>query len=335
MRILLIKPGAIGDLLQLSPVIRAIKSRHPHARISMLVGNKASIDLYRYNPLVDELLVFDKRGEHRSWRSFYKLWKELKQRQFDLIINFQRSNLKAWLLAIAAFPCTVLVYHKAKGRIVHAVVNHLETIASLGIDPYSADQNLELHTGPDDVRWADQLLTAINPASGPLIALNLGASHPVNRWATSHFTELADRLHATLGAIVLLVGGNTDISLADQVLSAVTAPVQNLVDQTTLLQLGELLRRCSVVVSADTGPMHMATAVRTPVVALFGAADPARTGPVGDNHIVLQAVGLPCVPCRSRSCNHTPKQECMNLISVDMVFEAVRMQLGRNCSCVS
>ncbi|WP_298432749.1 glycosyltransferase family 9 protein [Geobacter sp.] len=328
MRILLIKPGAIGDLLQLSPVIRALRARIPQARISLLVGSAASVDLFRHNPLVDEVLIFDKRGAHSSWRAFARLWGELRQRRFDLVVNFQRSNMKAWLLAAAAFPCRVLVYHRAKGRVVHAVENHLEAVAPLGIDPRTADRRLELPLGPDDVRWAKEMIAREKLGNRQLVALNLGASHPVNRWPVEHFAALAGRLSQELDAVVLLVGGGADRELADAVLSRISSPVVDLVGHTSLLQLGAMLRRCSVVVSGDTGPMHLATAVGTPVVALFGAADPDRTGPVGEGHLVLQARQVPCVPCRSRSCTRTPHLQCMEEISVEQVFAAVAAKLS-------
>lgn len=332
MRILLFKPGAIGDLLQLSPVVRALKERIPKARITLMVGDASSRALFAHDPQVDETLVFDKRGEHRSWRAFANLWREVRRRRFGLVVNFQRSNLKGWLLATAAMPCRVLVYRKARRRVVHAVENHLEAVAPLGIDPRTADHRLELHLGEEDVRWADEMLAREGLTGRPTVALNLGATHRVNRWPAAHFSGLAARLCADLSAGVILVGGPGDRELADAVTRPPGAPIVDLVGRASLLQSAAVLKRCAVAVSGDTGPMHMATAVGTPVIALFGAADPARTGPVGPGHTVLQARDVHCVPCRSRVCRHIPYLECMDRIAVDAVFEAVHRILkeGRN-----
>jgi lipopolysaccharide heptosyltransferase II len=327
--ILLIKPGAIGDLLQLSPVVRALKGRYPTAGITIVVANTASVDLFRYNPLVDEVLVYDKRGVHRSWRAFSQLWQELRQRRFDLVVHFQRSNLKAWLLSTASMPCRVLVYHRATDPKIHAVTNHLQAVASLDVDPFAVNLQLELHLGEDDANWAMDLLRQSGLLGKQLVALNLGASHPVNRWPAERFAALADRLQEELGVAVLIVGGDADRGLADAVLARLSTSVVDLVGRTSLLQLGAVLQRCAVVVSGDTGPMHLATAVGTPVVALFGAADPARTGPVGAGHVVVQAREVTCVPCRSRKCSHTPYLECMDRITVDRVFAAVITILSR------
>lgn len=328
MRVLLFKPGAIGDLLQLSPVVRALKKRFPEARIAVMVGDEASRELFARNPLVDEILVFDKRGSHAAWRAFAGLWGEVRRRRFDLVVNFQRSNVKGRLLLTACFPARTLVYRKARNRIVHAVENHLEAVAPLGIDPRTADRRLELFPGEEDRAWADAMLAGEGLSGKRLAALNPGASHPVNRWPADRFAALARRLHDELGLGVLLVGGPRDGELCGAVRAGCPAPAVDLAGRTTLLRLGAVLERCAVAVSGDTGPMHVATAVGTPVVALFGAADPGRTGPVGDGHRVLQAADVPCVPCRSRTCRYVRYLDCMERISVEDVFSAAAAALG-------
>jgi ADP-heptose:LPS heptosyltransferase len=190
--ILIIKPGAIGDVLQLTPVIRALKSKYPDAEITLLVGSAATAELFRYNPSVRETIVYDKRGARNSLMSFIRLWKRLRATKFDLVINFQRSNFRAWLLASAAFPCRILVYHKARNRTVHAVVNYLETLAPLGIS--STDLELELSPGPEAKAFAGNLLSDLKASNRPLIALNPGASHPIKQWGTGQFAALANIL---------------------------------------------------------------------------------------------------------------------------------------------
>ena len=322
-RILIMKPGAIGDLLQLTPVIRELRRRFPRAQITMLVASHPSVDLFRHHPDVHEVIVFDKRGEHRSLAGFFALWRRIRAGRYTLVVNFQRSNLKVWLLAAAAFPCRVLVYHKAQGRVVHAVENHLEALAPLGVDPVRADKGLELFVGPEAEGWARELLGSPEGSTGPVIALNPGASHAVNRWSPASYASLADRLARELSARVVVVGGPEDRSLGEEIARRATTGPLILTGATTLLQLGALLKRCTLLVTGDTGPMHMATAVGARVVALFGAADPARTGPVGRGHRVVRATGVPCVPCRSRRCTNTVYLECMEKITVDDVFGTV------------
>ncbi len=323
--ILIIKPGAIGDVLQLTPVIRALKSKYPDARITLLVGSAATAELFRYNHAVSGTIVYDKRGAHKSLMSFIRLWKQLRATKFDLVINFQRSNYRAWLLASAAFPCRILVYHKARDRTVHAVVNYLETLAPLGI--HSTNLELELSPGPEAKAFAGDILSAFKASNKPLIALNPGASHPIKQWGTEQFAALADILSKELSANIIIVGGLDDIPLSEEIARQTSSKPLLLAGKLDLLQLGAVLEQCDILVSSDTGPMHVATAVGTRVAGLFGSTNPARTGPVGRGHRVIQAEGVPCVPCGSLTCQSAIYRECMKKLLPETVFDVIRRML--------
>jgi heptosyltransferase-2 len=324
--ILIIKPGAIGDLLHLTPVIRALKAKFPPARITLLVSSKATASLFRDNPDVHETIVFDKKGEHRSFSSLIGLWRRIRKGRYDMVVHFQRSNLKAWFLATAALPCRVLVYHKAKDRIVHAVANHLETIAPLGIS--ATDMALEFHTSVDDDEFADKLLGSTEYAGRKLVCLNPGASNRIKCWSTGNFAGLGDRLINELDAKILIIGGAEERDLADSISAAMNNAPLDIVGKLSLTQLGAVLKRCDLLVSGDTGPMHLATAVKIPVVALFGAIEPRRTGPVGKGHRVIQHTEVKCVPCNAKTCKNTTYLECMEKITVDEVFSVVAEMLN-------
>ena len=319
--ILVIKPGAVGDLLQMTPVLRALRRYSPESTITMLVGSAATASLFANDPHVSDTIVFDRTGNHRSLSARLKLWRTLHARQYDLVLNFQRSNLNAWFLTAAGLPCRVLVYHKTKNRSVHAVVNYLETLGPLGIP--ITDFALELGLDEDSRAYARRLFITEGLDRAPVIALNPGATHAVNRWAPARFAELADMMHERLAARTVIVGGPDDVSLAGEIIALSRSKPFSIAGKTTLLQLGAVLEKCGALVSGDTGPLHMATAVGTRTVALFGAADPGRTGPVGSGHIVIQAKGIACVPCRSRSCSNPDYLACMTNISALAVADAV------------
>ena len=319
--ILVIKPGAVGDLLQMTPVIRALRRYSPEARITMLVGSALTASLFANDPRVSATFVFDQHGRHRSASSKLGLWRMLHSKRFDLVLNFQRSNLRTWFLTSAALPCRVLVYHKARNRPVHVVVNYLETLSPLGIE--LSDTVLELFLDDASRNFARSLFTARGLDTAPVVALNPGATHAVNRWPAERFAELADLVTETSGARVIIVGGPDDVFLADDIVKRSVSKPLSLAGTTSLLQLGAVLEQCRALVSGDTGPLHLATAVGTKVIALFGAADPARTGPVGDGHQVIQARSVGCLPCRSRTCSHRNYLECMERITVEEVFQVV------------
>ena len=319
-RILLFKPGAIGDLLQITPVIEALHRRYPAAQITVMVGNRGTVPLFAHHPLVSEVMVYERKGDHASPGAFLKLWQQVRARRFDLVVNFQRSNSKGWLLLLAAFPARYLVYHKTRNRMVHAVENHLEALLPIGIQPSGVPLQLLFYPGEEAVRQAEALFCLYTLNGKRVIALNPGASHAVNRWSTRQFAQLADKLAESSGTCAVLIGGGDDRELANEIVSQSAQPPLNLVGTTDIALTGALLARCSALVSGDTGPMHLATAVGTPVVALFGAADPARTGPVGKGHLVIQSDNVPCVPCRSRECVNQQYLACMASIQVDEVL---------------
>lgn len=321
--ILLIKPGAVGDLLQLTPVIRALALKYPGVRITLLLGSSASATMFQHNPHISETIVFDRKGAHRSLAAFLQLWNRIRTASYDLVVNFQRSNAKAWLLASAAFPCRVLVYHKARGRTVHAVVNHLETLTPLGIRPEQCDLSLELSYGREEQVFADNLFRQNGISGKIVIALNPGASNRIKCWSPEQFAALANLLVARLNAGIILVGGSSERDLAEGILNGMESEPLDLIGKTSLLQLGAVLADCDILVSGDTGPLHMATAVKTPVAALFGAIDPFRTGPVGEGHRVIRHDELACVPCVAKSCVNKIDLECMLKITPDEVFDTV------------
>jgi len=319
--ILIIKPGAVGDLLQMTPVIRALKQASPAARITLLVGLESSASLFRHHPDITEVLVFDRTGAQRSRASLFSFLGRVRKARYDLVLNFQRSNLRTWFIVAASLPARVLVYHKARGRVVHVVENYLETLAPLSLPP--AGTELEFHPGKEAGDFARELLARHGLSGHPLVALNPGATHAVNRWPLRRFAELADLVAERTQARPVIIGGPDDRDLADEIVARSRSKPVSLAGATSLLQLGAVLRSCAVVVSGDTGPLHMATAVGTKVVALFGAADPGRTGPVGSHTRTIRAQGVACVPCRSRACSNTVSLECMERITAEEVLAAV------------
>lgn len=325
--VLIIKPGAIGDLLHLTPVLRALKGLNPATSITILVGSRVTASLFENNPDVSEAIVFDKKGEHRSLTGLLSLRRLLRERDFDLVLNFQRSNLKAWLLASAAFPCRCLVYRKARGRVVHAVVNHLETLAPLGIDPHAADRRLHFFPSPQDETFADRELRTRGLAGATVIAFNPGTAHAVKCWPVERFAELGDRLKEELGVEIVILGSAGERALAEGIMARMRHSAHDLTG-CSLGELGALLERSALLVTGDTGPMHVASAVGTRVVALHGPTSPERSGPVGEGHRIVMHREFCCCPCNSFKCKNRVFRECMERITVEEVFFAVKEMLA-------
>lgn len=319
---LLLKPGAIGDLLQITPVIRQLKKSFPSAAISILVSSEATRSLFLNNPHIDKIFVYDKKNQHKKLGDFLHLVREISSLKYDVILNFQRSNLRLWLLILLLNPKRVLVYNKDESK--QAVINHLETLERLHIPVDYRDLSLELFIDKEAELFAENLFLQQILDDKRVIALNLGASHKVNRWPIRHFARLAELIESDIGAKCLIVGGEDDVPLAEELLKITNLSLINLTGKLNLLQLGAVLKKCDVMVTGDTGPMHIASAVGTKIVALFGAADPKRTGPVGSGHVVLQAKKVSCLPCRKRVCNNKKYLECMEKITPEEVLENIK-----------
>ncbi len=319
MNILILKPGAIGDLLLLTPVIRQLKNNYKNSKISILVSSEATKLLFINNPFVDKIFVYEKKGKHKNFFSFIKLCKEIKKERFDTVLNFQRSNLRLWFLVLFIKPVRVLTYHKDETK--HAVINHLETLLPLNIDINLQETNLDFEIDADTERFANNFLIEKGLVDKGFIVLNPGASHRVNRWPVDKFAKLATLIHEKKHKKVVLIGGKEDLELNESIKKLLKFEVVDLSGSLNLAQLAAVLKRSKLLVTGDTGPMHIATAVGTKVVALFGAADPERTGPVGNDHIVIQAKDVQCVPCRKRSCKNKNYLECMEKIEPEEVLK--------------
>lgn len=318
---LLLKPGAIGDLLLLTPVVRQLKKRYPQSRISIVVSSQATKMLFVNNHNIDKIYVYEKKGAHKSFSDFLNLSKEIKKDKYDIILHFQRSNIRLWLLTFFMCAKKFVVYKKNNSK--HAVINHLEILSKVGISPDFNDIKLDLFLDAESELFAENFFKNYKLEKGNVVALNIGASHRVNRWHPGYFSTLIDLLNAK-GIKSLLIGGVEDIPLSLEILKKCDKKnVVNLTGLFNLLQLGAFLKNVKLLVTGDTGPMHIATAVGCKVIALFGPADPGRSGPIGNEHIVLQAKHISCVPCKKRVCKNKEYLKCMTELKPDYVLEKI------------
>lgn len=370
--ILIIKPGALGDVLHMTPVVKAIREKRSDARICFLVGSEMTSEILEHNHFVDEIILFKKGRGVGEIKRIVGLANSLREKKPDLVLNYQPSNWRWSMLTFVLRTKRVIRYKKQKGlrqgeRVLHAVEDHLRPLAALGIksEPitYSYTLNREEITAscvicapslsragkkPDlsistvvkklvfflsekELEEGKRLLESQTGDKGKvrykgLIGLNLGASHPVNRWPIKHFHEL-DTILQKRGYKAVLIGGKQDRALAEEFFALGASDALDLVGRASITQTAAVLSHCDLLVSADTGPLHLATAVGTRVVGLYGAADPLRTGPIGDGHIVIQAI-IACVPCRKRRCK-SGKTGCMEVIKPEVVADIIIRHIKR------
>jgi ADP-heptose:LPS heptosyltransferase len=291
-RLLAVRTGAIGDVVNALVFAAAVKEAAPETRIGWVVHPLAA-PLVTGHPAVDRVHPWKRGG---GVRELVRLVRELRAERYPLAVDLQRIQ-KSALVARLAAP-RVLGFDRARTK----EVSWLWTTERVGPEtgPHRVDGYLDLarHLGcparaprfllPRDEAaeaWAAGL---VRDLGGAPVLVNLGASKPENRWEPERAGALALAL-AERGVAVCLTGGPGDRAAAERAVRAASAQVRDLVGHTSLLQLAALARRARLFVGCDTGPMHLAAAAGARVVALFGPADPARTGPYGAGQRVVRA----------------------------------------------
>lgn len=334
LRILVIKLSAIGDVALITPSLRALRHRFPKAHLTVLVGREGRELLHRC-PYLDDLVVFDRHRDSHPL-GLLRLGKRLRAGQVDLVVDFQNNRTSHWLGALSAAPqrygyagrrWSWLLTHRVSlpTQPMPPVEQQFQLLKLLGIE--SASFQLELWTGPSDEERAQKLLeNAWVAESQPLIVVHPGG-HPrwiSKRWPLERYVQLIDELASRVKARVVVTGSVEEKLLAEQIEQEAKSKPIVAAGLTSLNELAALIRKADVFVGGDTAALHIAAAVGTPLVALFGSTDPVRHLPPSPE-VKLLKVDLPCSPCYRSVCYRkgSGTMECMKSISVEEVTQAV------------
>jgi heptosyltransferase-2 len=335
-RILVRGVNWVGDTVLSYPTVQQLKTLFPKSHLAVLIPSYL-VDLWKTNPYVDEIIPFQKKGGIGSLWEDLNLSQSLKERNFDLAVILPRSFRSALHIYLARIP--IRIGYRDEGRSlflthgirrtkeilhVHRVYYYQKLLEPLGKieDPPSP----QIFLREEDRKWANRVLKDLGiPEGKPLIGMNPGATYGLAKcWYPDRFGEVGKRLSEKWQARVLLFGKEEERPIVHEILKHMGTKGIDLIGKTGLLQLAALMERCHLLVTNDTGTMHVATAVGTPVVAIFGSTPPLTTGPWGDGHVVVKR-DVPCSPCWKRIC--PTDHQCMDLITVDEVEEAVDKQL--------
>ena len=315
MDILIVKLGALGDVVNTLPLAVILKTRL-NARIHWIT-EPLSFPLLSRHSHVDRTILFDRSN---IWRSLPEVIGAIRRQRFDLALDLQRIAKSSLIcmtasahrrLGFDAARCKEMTWIMPFERIPpsdpgnHMVDQYLEFARYLGAEPGQAQWNIPAGDAP--------------PRALPrnYIVLNIGATKPANRWSAEGFSRLARLIEKKYTIQCVLTGGRQDMEASARITAMAGVPVISLVGQTSIPQLISVLAGAKVVVSCDTGPMHLAVALGREVVALFGPADPRRTGPYRGQ--VIRA-DLPCAPCNRRICKDPV---CMDAIMPQDVLEKI------------
>lgn len=329
-RILVIKIGAVGDVVLVTPSLRAIRERFPKAYIAVLVGLE-SRQVLQNCPYIDELIIYNKPFLKKSVFYFLRLAGEIRRLSFDIVIDFQNNKISHIVSFLSAAPKRFGYKNKKLSFLLnHAIKNPKENLPPiehqfkvlnvLGIE--LKDSMPEVWPKDDDFKAVDDFFSKQWIINGQrLVGINIGGSKrwQTKRWPHDKLTQLCDQL-AKDGFRVVLTGAKNDIDLAGIVTAATKLKPINAVGKTSLNELAALIKRCAVFISADSAPMHIAAAAGVPVVAIFGPTDPDRHRPAAEN-ITIITKKLKCSPCYKAKCNN---MKCIKQIDVKEILEAVK-----------
>ena len=332
MKILILKPSSLGDVIHALPVLRLLKLHFPASEIFWWIDSSFA-PLLEGDPDLAGVVRFERKrwAKPQYWPEMVRsiLW--LRQQKFDLVIDLQclaRSAMFAWLARGKFLAGLDEVREGARGFYdlavsrksfhTHAVDWYLSVLPPLGVPVHK------------NFTWLPErpAITAAVKKKWPVknsrwIALQPGARWMNKRWPVEKFSELVRLLGAKFPtARFAIIGGKDEQLLGEIISTADPARCLNLCGKTSLLEMVEWLRLSELLVTNDTGPMHVAAALGKPLVALFGPTEPRRTGPYSQLENVMR-VELPCAPCMKSACHYIEPEECLRGISAAAVFDRV------------
>jgi heptosyltransferase-1 len=344
--ILIVKTSAIGDVIHTLPSLWSLRTHFPNAHITWLVEESAA-DLLHGHPALNRVLVVRRKAwldDVRACRLFGALRGliqfigQLRDTRYDLIIDFQ-GLIKSAIWVAWAKGGRKVGFGRGMEHAEHSYLVLNERVPAVDMNQHAIDRSLLLLKGigvpAADLRYSvpvsaaqESEAVALLRRAGVRESDRLVAINPIGRWPTklwepASFAALADRLQRE-GLFIVFTGGPQDQTALDEICRLMTTPNRRLDGKTSLNQLAAIYQRAEVLVTTDSGPMHLAAAVGTSVVALFGPTAPWRTGPYGQNHVVLRA-DVSCSPCFKKQCSTTVYEEraCMKRLSVEDVTRAV------------
>ncbi len=344
-RILIVKLSAIGDIIHTLPAVSALRQAYPKAWLAWVV-EKAGANLLRGNPDLDELVVVDTQAWRTNWwvglRHAWYVTRHLRRAGFDLCVDFQGLLKSAFFTYLSGAPVRLgfprqmcresmnALFTNLKGSLfepdTHVVDEQLQLLQTVGVMP--SERRFPIPIAHGDEQFAARLWHELRlTADVPIVVLNPGGAQETKRWGELNFARLSDALIRRYRVKTLLTWGPGEESLIQRVVQSATHPPV-IAPPTTLLQLAALLSRCTVFVGGDTGPLHLAAAVGTPTVGLFGPSNPRRNGPYGSGHATLHHRPS-CDDWHRWTCDHW---ECRPAIEVETVVQAVGRLLEKDGS---
>ena len=331
-KVLVVNVNWIGDVIFSAPVFTALKGAYPRARISCLAVPRVAEVLAGISA-IDDIIVYDEQGRHRNPFAKLRLIHQLRVQRFDAAFLLHRSLTRALLVYLAGIPRRI--GYDAKGRRIflthivrpspvteHRSDHYLRVVEDYGVAV--RDRHYQLTVSQEAEQAVEKILRGHDIQEEDfLVIIHPGGNWPLKRWSSKNFELLAGRLMEQGNIKVVFTGAEGDRPFINAILSRLADKPLVLAGKINLKQLAALMKRADAVVSADSGPLHIASAAGTMVIGLFGPTRPEITGPrgPGQSFVLQKDVG-----CNRQACYHLkcPDNICMQAVTVEDVLEIIR-----------
>ena len=335
-KILLIRLRRIGDVVMTTPAIAALKQALPGASLSYIVEEPYA-RLVQGNPNLDNVIALP---PGQNFVGFLRFCRQIRREKYDAVIDFHggpRASVLAFLSAAKLkvgyelkyknFIYDIRIPRSRRDGYFHSVESHLNLVKALGLAVGEPPPPLFIPPAQKEEEEKVERFWTENRLAGAKVAvLHIGAGNEFRDWGADNFIELANRLTGLAGVRIILVGSAKDLEKEEEIQRKSRMPLLSLVGKANLIELREVIRRASLFVGPDSGPMHIAAATSTPIVALFGPTLPENFAPWQAKAILIQK-DLECRPCKQRRCL-TEDFRCLRSIEPTEVYEACQKFLG-------
>ena len=330
-RILVVNVNWVGDVVFSTPLIKALRKKFPRAYIACMVVPRCK-EALEGNPHLNEIIIYDEDGIHRSPFGKLRLIAGLRSKRFEAAILLHRSFTRSLLVSLAGIPRRIGYYRRKRDFLITDVVelppddtHRVDFFLNLGkpLGISLDDRNYEFFISEDDRKKARNFLRSEGLGdSGTLIAINPGGNWGPKRWPRENFSETANELVKQYNAKIVITGALKDLALAEGIASLMKQRPIISCGKTTLKEAAAIFERANLVISNDSGPMHIAVAMGAHTIALFGPTSPRITGPIGRGRSIILHEDVGCrIPCYNFSCS---EYKCMEAIKPQDILEAAR-----------
>ena len=331
-RILVVKLDHLGDVILATPVFSNLRQAYPNVELHALTGAWSRVVLERH-PDINKVLeynspAFCRTGRPTSLKQTFQLYRQLRRQKYDLVVELRGDWRIVWFALLRITPhrlSRAALQIASKLRLsrfsgTHETTRNLDVLRYMGIPASVQTATFSVTTA--DEKWASNFLATHKiDRQDPLVAIHPGSPIPLKRWLPERYAELADWLIAQKRAQVLFVGVKNEIPIITEIQEFMRAGTVSIAGKTTLTQLASILHTCNVFIGNDSGPMHLAAAVGTQTIGLYGPGDPTHFGPMGTQCQTIRRK-LDCPPCLGTTCQ-LGKEGCMSEIQVIDVIQTL------------